>query len=314
MADVILTRANALLASRKTEDRIKGVSLLRQAEDEQAQPVLLRALHDKASYVATLAAQQLAERATVAALPDMQAHFAYLAEDGLKRDPGCHVRANLAFAFGRLEVQQAIDLLRIGIKTVQIEAVGGVPTDTATQLRAHCALALAHMRAPDALRDIAPLLFDYGNPGFTAHSHADFVTVEVRKAAAQALARLASVDSIVPLAIKLTYPAGETAEVLQECMGAVVDLEDDRALELLSPYLQHHDPQLAAYAGLMLARARVPEALPLLLELLDRLTGDPLHAVLLAISTLRTDEAMDALRELAKSKRAEVSRLAAQLV
>ncbi len=307
-------KARGLLASVKTEDRLRGVRLAARHSDDDAQALLLKALGDRSNFVATHAAQALAECAGPALLPKMLAHFMTLSEAGGKRDPGCHIRAHLAFAFGRLDVMQAVDALRVGIKTRQMEYIGGPPaTDTAVHLRANCAQSLGQIRAPGALLDIALLLFDRGGTALLPPSQALFLTVEARKAAAQALSRLADPAGVVPLAIKLAHPDEEAPEVLQECMQALVDLEDERAVDILRPYLEHDDQALAAYAALMIARTRDPQAAALIRELIDRLSGDALQAVILALSSLRTEEAQAALKELAHHSRKDVQRLLREL-
>lgn len=302
------------LASRQTEERMRAVGQLRRIADADAQTFLLKAIKDRSHYVGAMAAEALAECADERLLPQLIALFEWFAEDGLGRDTGCHIRGHLVTAFGKMEAQSAVDALRIGIKTRQMEAVGGVATDTAVHLRANSALSLAQLRPPDALRDIALLLFDEGMGAITHASHAKYVTIECRKAAAQALAYLANPQGIVPLAIKLTYDADEAPEVLQECLQAVVELEDERAMELLTPYLSHSDSHLAAFACLMVARTRDPQAPFLIRRTLMGLTGDPLEAAILALSTLRTDDAQKILIELASSDRKDVRRLVQALV
>ncbi len=301
------------LASKQTEERMRAVGHLRRIADADAQTLLLKTLKDRSHYVGALAAEALAECADERLLPQLIALFDWFAEDGLGRDTGCHIRGHLAVLFGRMEAQSAVDALRVGIKTRQMEAVGGIPTDTAVHLRANCALALAQLRPPDALRDIALLLFDEGKGAITHASNAKYVTIECRKAAAQALAHLANPQGIVPLAIKLTYPEDEAPEVLQECLQAVVDLEDERGMELIAPYLSHSDAHLAAFACLMVARAHDPQAPFLILRTLSRLTGDPLEAAILALSTLRTEDAHKMLKELAESDRKDVRRIVKEL-
>lgn len=295
----------ALLRSKKAEDRIRAVQRLARSEALGRQTLLLEALQDKTNYVAAMAAEALGHCADWSAAAAMVTRFLYLSEDGLKRDPGCHIRAHLAFAFGRLEYLPSTEALRIGIRTVQIEPVGGVPYNTALHLRANCALALAQMRAPDALRDITLLLFDHGTDRIGVGDEKR-IMIEPRKAAAQALARLGSVEAIVPLTLRLRFSAGESPEVLQECMQALVALEDPRAVELLTPYLRHPDPHLSAYAGLMIAQTRAPEAPVLLRELILRLSGDPLQAAVLALTTVRTEAAVAVLLELTESERESV--------
>lgn len=292
---------------------MRAVGQLARIADEDAQKLLLKALKDKSHYVGGMAAKALAECAEARLLPELLALFGWFSEEGIKRDPGCHIRANLATLFGRMEAQVALDALCVGIKTRQTEPVGGVPTDTAVHLRANSALALAQLRPPDILRDFALLLFDEGKTTFTPSSNVKFVTAEARKAAAQAIAYLANPQGIVPLAIKLTYFNDEAPEVLQECLQAVVDLEDERGMELLTPYLSHHDQHLAAFACLMIARTRDPQAPFLIRRALAGLSGNPLEAALLALSTLRTEDAQKVLKELVTSERKEVRRIVKEL-
>ena len=299
-----------LLRSKKTEDRIRAVPKLLRLPDPERQTWLLEMLRDKVNYVAAQAAAGLAECADLNSAWTMLERFVYLTESGKQRDPGCHIRAHLAYIFGRLEYSPAAEALGVGIRTVQIEPVGGVPFDTAAHLRANCALALAQMRAPDALRDISLLLFDTsGNAiGEQTFRGDPRVKVEPRKAAAQAMVRLGDANALIPLTLRLTYPENELPEVLQECMLAVVDLEDPRALELLTPYLHHADAGLIAYAALMIARTRDPEAPLLIEEAILRLSGDPLSAAVLALSLLRTDEGRATLYRLAKHPREDIRR------
>lgn len=295
-----------LLRSRQTPDRIKAVKLATQVDPSERQALLLEALADKSPYVAALAAEALGASADDGAA--MTERFGFLCEDGMGRDPGCHIRANLAFALGRLGHYPAADMLRVGIRTTQIEAVGGVPFDTAAFLRANCALALAQIRDVDSVRDIALLLFD--RSGFARSSPDPTVKMEPRKAAARALSLTGSVNARLPLTLRLVHPENEAPEVLQECMQALVELEDPHALEVLAPYLQHHDMRLAAFAALMIAKTQAPEAAALLGGAISRLSGDPLKATVLALTTLRTPEALELLYALTRSDR-EVVRLAA---
>ena len=296
------------LQSRKTQERIGAVKLAAHTDLPHRQTLLLAALADKSPYVSALAAEALGESADEQAAFVMTERFGFLSEAGPTRDPGCHVRANLAFALGRLQYYPASDVLRVGIRTVQIEAVGGVPFDTGAHLRANCALALAQIRDLDCVRDIALLLFD--RSGFARVSPDPTVKMEPRKAAARALSLTGSLQARLPLTLRLVHPENETPEVLQECMQALVELEDPHALEVLEPYLHHSDMRLAAYAALMIAKTQAPEAAALLGEAIFRLSGDPLRAVVLSLTTLRTPESLELLYALTLSKR-EVVRLAA---
>ncbi len=290
------------LRSRQTQDRIGAVKQIAGLEQTERQALLLEALADTSPYVAALAAEALGEGADDRAALVMTEKFGTLCEDGPKLDPGCHIRANLAFSLGRLGYRPSSEMLRLGIRIVQVEAAGGVPFDTAAHLRGNCALALAQIGDPDCVRDIALLLFDRVRLDPTAKA-------ETRKAAAQALSITGSVQARLPLTLKLVHPENEEPEVLQECMTALVDLEDPHALEVLEPYLRHSDRRLAAYSALMIARTQLPGTAALLAGAIPSFSGDTLKAVVLALAAVRAPDAYDVLHQLAQSDR-EAVRLA----
>jgi HEAT repeat protein len=285
----------ALLKSRDTRQRVRAVEQLDPADPEHV-PLLLATLRDASHYVAAQAAKRLVEAPPEDAAAAILERFADLMRTGTAADPGCAIREQLALALGRLRYHPALEALRAAMKTVQIEPVAGVPTDTAVAMRGNCALALSQLWSQDAARDIGILLFDMGNrlPDDTAAA---------RRAAARALGLLGDPAALVPLAIRLAHPKGEVPEVLADCMEAVAALEDPRALELLEPYLRGGDRYLAAQAALALARIRHPRAPELLRDLCHRLDGDALRAVVLALGAMRTDEAVAAVHALARSDR-----------
>ncbi len=295
------------LRAKQTPERISAVRQAAALDGPDRQALLLEALADKSHYVAAQAAEALGEHADDTAAALLTDRLASLSEDGLARDPGCHIRSNLAFALGRLQYYPAADALRVGLRTTQREAVGGVPFDTAAHLRGNCALALAQLRDLDSVRDIALLLFD--RSGNVPDMPDPKVKMEPRKAAARALSLTGSVSARLPLTLRLVHPENEEPEVLQECMQALVDLEDPHAAEVLAPYLKHRDQKLAAFAALSLARTQAPEAAALISGALPHFTGDPLQAVILALTTLRTPEATELLYTLTQSNR-EAVRLA----
>lgn len=310
-----LEEISALLASRKTEERLRAVKRLTALPATlERQRLLLKALNDRSNYVATLAAEALGDTADMEVLGLLLERFEALHAQGVKGDPGCHIRARLAFIFGQMEYHAASEALRAALKTRQIEAVAGVPTDTATHLRGNCALALAQLRVRDVAADIALLLWDRGDNAVDASWSARPLTSEPRKAAAQALARLADPAAIIPLALRLTYPENESADVLQECMQAVIALDDTRTQNLLIPYLQHTDQHLAAFAALMLAQTREESVADLLFDVTERFSGDPLRAVLLALSTLRTPRSVAVLHELSHHSRHDIREQATELL
>ena len=295
------------LKSKQTQDRLQAVKRIADLDPAEQQPLLLGALRDKSPYVAALAAEALGGGADDHAALQMTEMFGELCTDGVKLDPGCHIRSNIAFALGRLEYYPASDMLRLGIKIVQVEPVGGGSFDTAAHLRGNCALALAQIRDPGCVRDIALLLFD--RSGFARQVLDPTVKMEPRKAAARALSLSGNIQARLPLTLKLVHPENEEPEVLQECMQALVELEDPFALEVLEPYLKHSDQRLAAYAALMIAQSQQPGAAALLARAAPQFSGNALKAVVLALATVRDPDAYDQLHRLLKSDR-EAVRLA----
>lgn len=284
------TLANALklLASRVTQDRLQGLHLAKKLPTPHRQTALLKALNDKTNYIASLAAQSLADCATFDTAEAMLQKFLYCMEEGIKRDPGCHIRNALAFCFGRLEYQHAKSGLHAALKVVQLEAIGGEMFDTGATLRANAALALSQMADNTTIDAIAPLLFDMGfNPKWFA---------ETRRAAAEALGRTGDVSARTILRIKIMFSPDETPEVLEECMTSLLSLEDPRLLETLAPYLEHEDQGLIAFAAIKLIRSANPEVIPPILNALERLEDKTLQGVLLALASMRSDKALPALK------------------
>jgi HEAT repeat protein len=262
---------------------------------------------DRVNYVAATAAEVLGRVGDWSSGMPMLERFLWLSEDGPKRDGGCHIRSHIAYAFGRLEYTPGSEALHLGLKTVQIENVGGVPFDTAASLRANCAVALAFLRDPNAVRTIAPLLFDTGENSIARIVKPvgipKRIPTEVRKKMAQALGATGDPRAAIPLGIKLRFPGDEAAEVLQECMQALVAVEAEDALDVLRAYLQHHDSHLCAYAALMIAQIDDPQVPALLKDTIENLYGDPLRAVIIGLSGHRSDDARAVLHAVAEDTR-----------
>ena len=287
-----LPRARQALKSRIAEDRLRAVQELGRLDSPEASALLVEALKDRLSFIAAAAAQTLARRMTPRIADAMIDHFCWASEDGPKRDPGCSARIEIAIALGNISYARAEPVFRLGMDTTQVEMVGFGLEDTAVGLRANCAIGLAQIRAAGALLDISLLLFDAG-PQVSIDSD----TTVARKAAAKAIGALGDPAGSVPLAIKLKMPLQSDPEVLVECMSSLVAIEDPRALELISPFLEQPHSFVAAGAAAALGRSRRPEALPYLLLALDGAGSDLAAVIAAAIGTLRLPEARAALLE-----------------
>ncbi len=305
----------ALLKSRKTNDRMIAIARLarRADESEQARNVILGSIRDKSPSVAKVAAEALVDIALPGDGPNILARFDELMANGPELDPGCHVRTFLAYALAKSGYSASTDALRRGIRLRETESIGGRPFDSGGQLRAACAMALAELSDRQALYEISLLLFDqvtelvegsgtfydaFGNIRIPFNEN-------VRTTAVKALARLGDQKALSVLGAKLRTPVrprsmfDEDPNVIAECMSAVVELsiDDDAsyAIDLIAPYLESRDQGLVAHAALMLAQTQNPEVIPLIVNALSDLRKDPLRASLLALSTMRTEVAQQAL-------------------
>ncbi|MBK9260335.1 MAG: HEAT repeat domain-containing protein [Polyangiaceae bacterium] len=167
-----------------------------------------------------------------------------------------------------------------GLRHKQVEFTPpGPPTDTAGAVRGYCAHALVRIDHPDAILEVAPLLFDD--------------LPEVRMAAAEALASTGEQNCAAILHARLL--AGEDeSDALGAIYRSLLALAPKRYLPLVGEALR--DGQDAA--ALALGESRLPAALPVLKSGLERASGDLEGTILLSMALLRMEEATAYLREL----------------
>lgn len=305
-------RLEAALRSRKVNDRFAAVRTLAEDRSPGALELLVEAAGDRSGVVAARAIRALGER--VAREDDRLAGFReraaevmidrywLAASDGKKLDPGCLVRVEIVRVLGEWRVHRAAEVFFDAARTVQVERSGNGLEDVAIPLRVRAAAALASVRPPGALLALSVLLFDDDPRMETLPQDRPFRTIAARKAAARSLAALGDPGGVAALGVRLSRRDDELPEVLVECMDALKVLDEDAALKMISPYLHDPDPYLAASAAVTLASlsqgyhgvvlTRLSQAL------IDRI-DDARSAIALSIASMRCDEAVDALRELA---------------
>ncbi len=291
-------------SSKRAEERIREVSRLANRLDDSSTAALVAALRDPSAYVAKLAVDALAERASYALCATLLGELEYFHRDGSKRDPGCYLRTGIVQILGKFEYLQAADAFRTGIKTVQVESIGGVSVDMGAQLRAASALGLAEIRDPNALRDITPLLFDTGSNGLVKIGGA--VNAEIRVVAARAIGRLGSPAGLDILAIKLQFPGHMfewEKEVLAECFESALTLGGCNALPLIAPYFHVSGVDLTVSAAMSIIRTGVEDGYSLVSEAIRSARGNDLRAICLTLASKRSLAAMTLLYDLAGSAR-----------
>lgn len=221
------------------------------------------------------------DRALLERLP---AAFERLMHDPVQRDPQCRGKAAIARALRRAEAQ-GDEVFLAGVRHVQHEPVWGGRVDSAAALRGVCLMALVEQHHPRAMVEAARLLAD---PQAAA-----------RTAAARALAASGRTEVAEPL-VRLRVEVGEReAEVLGECLGALLQLAPGPNLEVVAHLLGADDEGAAEAAALALGESRLSGALePLRAQAERTVTRARRRVVLLAIALLRSDEAWSYLVEL----------------
>ncbi len=253
------------------------------------------ALKDRSSYVLATVAAVLKTDPLEELETEMIDLFQRCSEDGKKHDPGCSIRSHLAIAFGKLKSTSAVELLKKGSRTFQVESI----LDSAGQLRGNCCLALADIASSDGFFDIVNALFDDSPP----NSSVQF-DIRSRIAAIHALIRTGRVDAKAPIWIKLKIR--DNPSVLQECMHALVEMGDPNAFEAMYPYLHDRDSALVAAASIQLIRLDRKDAIVLVLEQLETLPDELIQAVVIALAGERTDLAQTTLLQLQQSENKKI--------
>jgi len=272
---------------RPLEETLLALRRAREAPGtEESQRELRQVLAGEGSHAVARAAALVGERGLDALVPDLVAAFPRLFEDPVRTDPGCTAKTGIVEALRRLE-QDERALYRRAATHVQMEPVFGGRVDTAVDLRGSAAMALAESAGGDVLVDLAHLLADPEAP--------------VRVSAARAVS-VHGRDGGIPL-LHLKALAGDAEpRVVSECLLSLLRLGPGDALPFVASFFDRGDAAAEA-AAVALGESRQAEALPLLRGWLDRASRRGLaRTALLAIASLRRDEAVDLLLALAKDE------------
>lgn len=256
---------------------LEALGEVRGAPQEATTTERLRAaLSVKQGPVVAKAARIVGELEIEALVPDLHAAFERLLLNPVKSDPGCAAKTAIARALYTMGAYEDALFLR-GIRHVQREPVWGGSEDTACELRGLCALALVRLGHPDAAVEAAELLAD--------------PEVEARIGAARAIASSES-ERFAPLLRFKVLTGDAEPQVLAECLGALLRISAEAALDLCARLLDGPDAARAEAVALALGESRLRAALPLLRDWWERTAALELRRVaLLAIAMLRSEEA-----------------------
>ena len=278
---------------RPLEETLLALRRAREAPGtEESQRELRQVLAGEGSHAVARAAALVGERGLDALVPDLVAAFPRLFEDPVRTDPGCTAKTGIVEALRRLE-QDERALYRRAAAHVQMEPVFGGRVDTAVDLRGAAALALAESAGDDVLVDLAHLLADPEAP--------------VRVSAARAVS-VHGREGGIPL-LHLKALAGDAElRVVSECLLALLRLDSGGSLPFVASFFDRGDAAAEA-AAIALGESRRAEALAPLRGWLDRASRRGLARVaLLAIASLRRDEAVDLLLSVAEGEPGPIAR------
>ncbi len=215
-------------------------------------------------------------------IPDLITAFQRLLDKGEKTDPGCKAKWAIANTLYQLE-QPDTDLFLSGIRHIQLEPVWGGTVDTAPPLRSLCALGLVQANYPSVLDELADLLADAKH--------------DARAGAVRAIGYSQNPAGIPLLRLKVHIGDPEP-QVMSECFVALLQLSADQA-PMVIERLEMGSEAEQELAAIALGEARIPEAFAAIKRQWQRTRIAELRSsFLLAIATIRTEEAIDFLMTL----------------
>jgi HEAT repeat protein len=278
------------------DDKLAALRELRgQALTAEEMAELRKRIGDRSNLVVAAASAIAGENAMVELSKDLEATFDRFLANPLKDDKLCRAKIAIVQALDRMEHQDA-DVFRRAAGHVQLEPVWGGTEDSAPPLRAAAVVALARAEGSGALPMLVDALADPAK--------------DVRIAAASALGAVGTEGAGLVLRLKVRV-GDRDPDVLSECLGALLAVDPEENLALVTGFLDPSNPAACEAAALALGRSRLPEALDPLKGCWPRCHSPDLRQqVLLSIAILRRPGATDYLMELVASE-AEPTAIAA---
>lgn len=279
------------MAARRVEEDLDRLTKFRDADAAEAVPALQKALRDRINLIVAKAAKIAAEKQYRELIPELLQAFDRLLEKAAERDPQCWGKNAIATALKDLSHAESAPFLR-GARHVQMEASFGKPVDTAETLRGICLLALPG--CTDLTREAAMRCFV---DALAEESHT------IRTEAVRALRQMQGFESALVLRLKARLGDDEP-EVTGQVFDALLGLEGEEALPLISEFLQKSQGAVREEAALALGSSRFPRACELLQESYAAERHPEFREVLLrAISLTRQEQALEWLLGIVKTAR-----------
>ena len=269
--------------TRKTEDRINELKLLRSGSSEAADSPLTKALGDKSNLVVAEAAKIIGELQRSNLIHDLLVSFSRLFEDPVKTDPKCWGKTAIIKALIVLDYGDSAPFLRAATH-IQMEPVYGGQEDSAIHLRANAVLALvqcADLTRSEILRHVVDALVD----------PSDTVRIE----AVRTLEQMNGEEAAVLLRLK-SHLGDKRSSVVGQVFDSLIALERERGIEFVSRFMKSSDPETRDEAALALGASRSPKAVEKLTDAWKDCRSREFGSVLLrALSSSRDETALEFL-------------------
>jgi HEAT repeat protein len=272
------------------EQKLAGLEALRTAADAgpETQQALCKALADRNNFIVSKAAAIASALNLNQLIPDLLAAYHRFFVNPAKADPQCWAKNALSKALADLGHDDSATYLR-GLHYVQPEPVWGGQADSAATLRGNCALALVSCRDLSDL-DLLTHLTD-------ALADAEKT---VRAEAARAIGRLGSPAGAIVLRLRALVGDAEP-EVLGSSFYALLAIDPGRGIPFVAGFLERGG-DAAAEAALALGLTHDARAFDLLKERFPRERDPDLRTALVtAIALTRHPDALEMLVRLVET-------------
>ena len=231
------------------------------------------------------AAKVAADGRLMALLPQLIQAFERFMDNPAKTDKGCFAKIAIVEALDVLQYPTT-EIFRQGIRHVQMEPIYGGQQDTAANLRAKCAIALARREVVDIFFELIPLLTD--------------PEPQPRLDAVKALTYLNEEKSELLLRLKVLTGDAEP-QVLSECFAGLMSIAPERSVPFVAGFLSAADLMLAEGAALALGESRNSEAFNILRQHWeDAIEQDVKTMLILPMALSRCEEAFNFLLDVVR--------------
>lgn len=271
-----------------TEEKLAQLADLatRPISDESIEE-LTKALAAANNLVVAKAAKAIAECQLDGLTQPLADAFNRFIEKPAKADQRCFAKVALVEALDALDYRDYGVFLK-GIHHVQMEPVYGGQEDTAADLRAKSAIALAKHEYPDVFFELVPLLAD--------------PELQPRIAAIKALTYLNEDKSELLLRLK-ALTGDDEPQVLSECFAGLMSIAPQRSMPFVAHYLTTPDLLVAEGAALALGESRDSQAFARLRDVWeDTLDQELKKLLLLPMALSRCDDAFGFLLDVVASE------------